>query len=259
MRVAEAGEQDKLLNYLKKNIVDCIYLYVDISNHGISSDHITVWIEEDHQAIQLIVMKYYDSFQIYSHNETSDLKNVLPLLQKYTVPMISAPPWMIKRLAEKCLLYRASYGEIFLMDTYRKIEPAFQIERAKETETEEIARLICKDQDIGGHYEVKNLAMQLTDRIRTGTGRSYIIRKSGEIIAHSAVYAETREIAVVGGTIISPCFRDSDYYFMLSNYMLQELLKEGKTVYTFSSSPQMIRYHRMLHKPCGEYGKLELK
>ena len=65
MKVVEADEKNRILEYLKKDIANCIYLYLDILNYGISTDNVTVWMEEDHQGIQWIMMKYYDSFQIY--------------------------------------------------------------------------------------------------------------------------------------------------------------------------------------------------
>lgn len=259
MKIAEAGEKNKILEYLKKDIANCIYLYIDILNYGISSDNISVWIEEYNQDIQWIAMKYYDSFQIYSRNELCNLENLLPLIQTYKVSMISGPKRIIQQLHEKCGLYQVSYGAIFFMDKYRKIDSGPPIEKAKEADVREIAKLICSDPEIGGHYEVENLAIQLADRIRTGTGRSYIIRESGKIAAHSAAYAETKDIAVVGGTIVSPKYRNTNYYMLLSNYMLQELLNEDKKVYTFAVSPKMINYHNILHKQCGEYGKLELE
>lgn len=79
------------------------------------------------------------------------------------------------------------------MDHYRKIDSGHPIEKAKEADAREIAELICGDPEIGGHYEAENLAAQLADRIRTGTGRSYIIRESGNIAAHSAAM-QKREI-----------------------------------------------------------------
>ncbi len=258
MKIAEADEKNRILEYLKKDIANCIYLYIDILNYGVSTDNITVWTEENTQGIQWVMMKYYDSLQIYSHNALCDLENILQLIQKYRVSMISSPKKIIQRIEGKCGLYKASYGEVFLMDRYHKVDTGSQIEKAGEADVREIAELLCQDPEIGGHYEVENLAMQLADRIRSGTGRSYIIRESGEIAAHSATYAETKNIAVVGGTIVSPNYRNTDYYMLLSNYMLQELLNEEKNIYTFAVSSRMINYHRILHKRCGDYGKLEL-
>lgn len=256
MKRAGINDREKILQYLSQNPADCLYLYIDIMNYGIDSEHMQVWFEEVQEQIGWVVMKYYDSFQIYHHRKCPDVTVVLPLLQQYPVAMISGRRDLIEELEEQCPEYEAVYGEVFLMDKYRKVQDQTEILKATEEDTEEIARLICTDEEIGGHYTVDNLAMQLAERIKTKSGRSYIIRAGEEIAAHSATYAEAEGVAVVGGTIIHPDYRNTNYYICLSNYMLRELALEGKKTYTFATSEKMIQYHRMLHSKCGEYGKL---
>lgn len=259
MKRAGTDDREKILQYLKPNLADCLYLYIDITNYGIVSEHIQVWFEEEQDGIGWVVMKYHDSFQIYHHKQFPDIDSVRVLLQNYPVTMVSGRKELIEALAAQCKDYEAAYGEVFLMDKYRKMQGETGILRAAEEDAGEIAGLICSDEEIGGHYTVEDLTMQLTERIATGSGRSYIIRNEGEVAAHSATYAEADGVAVVGGTIIHPKYRNTNYYICLSNYILQELAAEGKTAYTFAVSEKMIRYHQMLHSKCGEYGKLTRK
>lgn len=256
MRVATDKDRERILNYLQRDVKDCIYLYIDIMNYGVSSEHMKVWVEEQLDELSLVVMKYYDSFQVYSHNTPCNTAPVAELLKQYPVAMVSGRKDIIERLEKECEAYIATYGAVFVMDRYREMQTQTEVLLAGESDTREIAELICSDEEIGGHYTIENLAEQLAERIRTGTGRSYIIRENGILVAHSATYAEAEGIAVVGGTIIKPECRNSNYYMLLSNYMLQQLGKEGKTTYTFSISDKMIRYHDMLHTKCGEYGKM---
>ncbi len=254
----EATEQDrgKILEYLRADMKDCIYLYIDIMNYGVSSDYMKVWIEEEANDLFMVVMKYYDSFQVYSHLTKCNTAPVAELLGQFPVAMVSGRRDIIEQLEKECEEYQATYGAVFVMDRYRPMQTDIEVELATESDTPEIAELICSDDEIGGHYTVENLSAQLAERIRTGTGRSYIIRENGAIVAHSATYAEAEGVAVVGGTIIKPECRNSNYYMVLSNYMLQQLAKEEKVAYTFSISDKMMRYHDMLHTKCGEYGKM---
>ncbi len=259
MKIAETGDKKEILKYLRQEISACVYLYIDILNYDISTDKMTVWIEQSSKGIQMVVMKYYDSFQIYSHDRNCSLDGVVQLIEKYRVSMISGQKEIIERLENICLLYKASYGKVFLMDGYRQLNTTIHVERAFESQARQIAELICMDKEIGSHYKVEDLEAQLVGRFHTGTGRSYIIKDKEKIVAHSATYAETEDIAVVGGTIILPEYRNTEYYMVISNYILEKLLKEGKKVFTFAASDRMIRYHEVLHKSCEEYGKLELK
>ncbi|MGN0375527.1 MAG: hypothetical protein ACI4EN_08515 [Butyrivibrio sp.] len=254
----KAGEKDKerILQYLRKNLQDCVYLYIDIFNYGTCTDNMTVWFQEEEDEISLVVMKYYDSFQIYSYEDNFDVEAVRALIEDYPVSMISGRRGMIEKLANICPEYETAYGAVFLMDKYRTIQSPIEIYEATEQDTTEIAELICSDSMLGGHYTPENLANQLADRISTHTGRSYIIRDKGKIVAHSATYAEAEGIAVVSGTIIAPEYRNCNYYMLLSNFMLQRLTAEKKKVYTFSLSHKMISYHERFHIRCGECGKL---
>lgn len=256
MRKATQKDKEQILQYLHTKMEDCIYLYIDVMNYGVESAQMKVWVEKEKNELVLVVMKYYDSFQIYTHRSFCDISTVLELLKKYPVSMISAKKVIIEQLERYIRDYRVTYGTVFLLNQYRKIPWTEKVLLANERDAWEIARLICSDDEIGGHYTIDNLAEQLAERIRTGTGRSYVIRENGSIIAHSATYAEAKGVAVVGGTIIKPEYRNNNYYMILSNYMLQKLESEKKVAYTFSISDKMIRYHTALHTKCGEYGKL---
>lgn len=254
----EATEEDKkqILQFLQMDLKNCIYLYIDIMNYGVCSENMKVWIDMEGEEMSLVVMKYYDSFQIYSRQSELDSTAVAELLKKYPVAMISGRRDLMEQLAKECPDYKATYGVVFVMDRYRNMQAKTEILRATEADAEEIAELICSDDELGRHYTVEGLATQLRDRIGTGTGRSYIIRENGVIVAHTATYAEAEGIAVVSGTIIKPECRNKNYYILISNYMMEQLAKEGKTAYTFSISEKMIQYHDKLHAKCGEYGKL---
>lgn len=257
----EAGEQDKvrLLDYLRKGLQDCLYLYIDVMNYGMVSENMKVWVEEEQGEIVLVVMKYYDSFQVYSHSGQCRIERVLELLHQYPVAMISARRDIIQRMEGKLKDYKAEYGVVYLMDKYRKIGETKKVQLAVQADAKEIAELICSDEELGEPYTVENLTLQLAERIRTQTGRSYIIRENGEIAAHSATYAETEGIAVVSGTIVKAAYRNTNCYMILANYMMQELVKEGKAAYTFSLSEKMKDYLDKVHTRCGEYGRLVRK
>lgn len=254
----QAGEEDekRILQYLQKGLSDCVYLYIDIMNYGVASDNLIVWVGEKQNNLNLVVMKYYDSFQIYSHDCSFDVEEVTRLLEDNPVKMISGSKTIIEKLSKRCVDYHATYGVVFVMDRFHRMEDNALVTLATTEDCKEIAELICSDEEIGGHYSVDGLRGQLEERIEAKTGRSYIVRENGRIVAHSATYAEADGIAVVGGTIIHPEYRNSNYYIILSNYMMQQLENENKRAYTFSISEKMIRYHKRPHTVCGEYGKL---
>lgn len=273
MRRAVQQDQTAILEYLRKSVADCLYMYIDILNYGIASDNMTVWFQEQDGQIELVVMKYYDSLQLYSHKREIDVAPVLELMREHPVLMISARRDIIEQLASACGDYSATYGSIFdvsyirrvveinvpaKIDTFAEVgeEEAIEATLATEADTKEIAELICTDASFRANYNVDNLAAQLAERIRTHTGRSVVIRIDGRIVAHFATYAEAEGIAVLSGLVVLPEYRNKGVIEVLAAYMAGQLSKEGKRAYSFAISKKTIRYHRTLYTECGEYGKL---
>lgn len=261
-----AGQQDQgaILDYLKKAVAECIYMYIDVLNYGVASENMAVWLQEQDGQIELVVMKYFDSFQVYSHRRGIDVEPVLALLQEYPVTMISARRDIIEQLEEVCSGYRAAYGAVFDVSHIRRAfgpmggaKPcALEVTEAVEDDAAEIAELLCSDDTFRVNYKEDDLARQLAERIRTHTGRSVIIRMDGRIVAHDATFAEAEGVAVVSGLVIRPEYRGLGCYEALVSHLGRQLVKEGKTPYAFAISDKTVRYHRAVYTECGGYGKL---
>ena len=66
MKKATQQDKDKLLHYLEPYMVKCLYLYLDISLYNLEDvNGIEVWYEEDEKGFSFIVMKYFNSLQIF--------------------------------------------------------------------------------------------------------------------------------------------------------------------------------------------------
>ena len=264
MRRAVQQDQGAILDYLKKAVTECIYMYIDILNYGVVSENLAVWLQEQSGQIELVVMKYFDSFQIYSHKRGIDVEPVLDLLKEYPVTMVSARRDIIEQLEGICSDYSAAYGSVFDVGRTRRAFKALggektcalEVTDAVADDASEIAKLLCSDDAFRVNYQEEDLARQLAERIRTHTGRSVIIRMDGRIIAHDATFAEAEGVAVVSGLVIRPEYRGLGCYEALIHYLGEQLSKEGKTPYAFAISDKTVRYHRAVYTECGEYGKL---
>lgn len=259
MILATKRDEQAIIDYLQMDVVNCIYLYMDIVSYGISSGEIEVWFSKKNDKIDMVVMKYHDSLQVYAKTDTTSVKELIEKIIDVDVTMISAPKYIVEIIEHELTDYKVTYGVIYRIDDCRLMKDMGIVYEATEDDVGEIASLICSDDEIGGHYNPKDLEKQLRCRIQSGTGRSFIIKRDGKIVAHSATYAETKDLAVVGGTIIREDCRDLGYYMIISNYISHKLKEEGKIIYTFSISKKMISYHSRAHVKCAEYGKLERK
>lgn len=258
MRLAMEADKEKVLSFLEKDLGNCVYLYLDVKKYGLECNHITVWINDD-TVLHTVVMRYYDSIQIYAKIQEADIEGIYECICRENVQMISGQKEVMDKLMEyqdiPCM-YDSKDGYVFLYEDYREfvIEG---IERATEKECAEIAHLICMDQNFKENYDESNLAEQLANRIRTGMGRSYIIRKDGIIIAHIATYAEDMGIAVASGLIVHPEYRNYLYGVIMESYLVNALKREGFKIYTMVNEEQRADLLRnMGNYECGQYMKL---
>lgn len=260
MRKKQEREYKELIPLLEEDISNCLYIYMDIVNGRKENADMEVWVQETDGDLELVLLRYYESFQIYGRKLAPKLEAVIGILKDYHPKMVSGQKNIIKNIEEILGdLYQAEYGCIYEINNKTRLERTCGVDLAAEADVEEIARLIEMDQSLGGHYSQKKLEMQLRNRIHTGTGRSYVIREKGKIVAHTASYAETEEYAIISGTIVHPAYRDRGYYSIISSHIIQKLKEEGKRIYTFAVNPRMMEYHDKMDDRRGSYGRLMLR
>lgn len=257
MRLAVRDDIEEILSYLKGDVGNCIYLYMDIKKYGLDNSNMKVWINEG--KLNTVVMKYYSSIQIYSTNIEDNLEEVVECICEENVQMVSGEKSIIdiiyshSRITES---YEAKSGEVFEFTNYREYQ-ADDIELANESDMEEVAELICMDESFSKNYAVQSLAQQLKERMQTGMGRNYIIRKDGKIIAHIATFVEVDKIAVTSGLIVHPEYRKYPYGTILESYLVNTLLKEEYQIFTFINDKKRTKLlQAMKNKEYGKYKKL---
>lgn len=264
--VATEDTLKRILEYLEPDVVNCLYLYIDLSIYGLKNPNINVWYQEDEEGIYMVVMQYHQSFQVYASRNYDCIDGILRLVEKRNPYAISGRSEIIHALSGKLDQYKAEFGVVTkhrFSDT-EKLERILdqcdvQIEQATTKDAREIAELICSDPELGAPYTVDSLSKELVERMETGMGRSLIIRKNGKIVGHTATFAEYGSIAMGSGLIIAPAFRDTMYFNWLDSYMELTLKKEGKNIYGMVLDPRLLKaYKRSGSDVVAEYGKLSL-
>jgi uncharacterized protein len=260
--IERATNDDKkaILDKLSKEISKNIYLYIDIYKYGVNSDFIKVWVQRKNNDINLVVMKYYDSFQLYATDDVTDYTSAIDLIMLYKPSMISGHSDIIHNIYPFVnSFYEEKFGYVLAQKYSNEISNVVVPELAKEQDMEEIANLICSDIGIGKHYNPDELKNQFIERYNNKMGRNYIIRRNNKIVAHLATYAEAPNVAVIGGLIVSPEFRGLGYAKILKTYLYNLLILEGKKVFLFCHDEEVLKIHlKCGGEICSEYGKLTL-
>lgn len=262
MRQAKLDDVPAILTYLKRNIDDCVYMYIDIAKYGLENPNMKVWFDSDDNGITIVVMKYHTSISVFTDVDNWNVEEVSELIRNEGVLSVTGRKDLVEKIHSICNeKYDVSYGYVFNFTDYRVDTIDAEIELATTDDTLEIAKLITTDDGIGSYYEVENLAQQLAERIETGMGRSYVIRnEQGRIIAHIATYAEFNGIATTGGLIVSADCRNGVIGSVMEGFLVRTLRDENFKIYTFVTERLRKRLLTAMGNKCvGEYGKMTLK
>lgn len=260
IRLANADDTQKILDYVRPHVHESLYTYIDIKKYGIGNDILTVWVGEKENGLSLVMMKYHTGISIYTQDPDWSRSDVLEVIKQVRPLSVTARRDIIETLQEELKdEYEVDYGAIFSLTKYHHVDIDEPIERADESDALEIAKLVTADEGIGSYYEIQDYADQLIERMRTQMGRSYIVRKDGKIIAHIASYAECDGFAPISGLITAPEYRSGLYGAALEEYIMEDLRKEGFTVFSTVTTRLRRKLLEALGNEClGEYGKLML-
>ena len=270
MRRVEEGERAALLSFLRQDVGNCVYMYLDIAQYGIDHPELDVYLSGDKAPGEdpdaFVAMRYYKSYQLYARAgavpEEGEIALLTALLEQSGAGMISGPRHLTDLIAEGLsATYDYVTGYVFRFNAYRKFDDLdVTIEKGLPEDLPEAARMICADDGIGGHYEADNLTRQLQERQKSGMGRNLVIRKKGGgLTGHIATYAEHDGIAVTGGLIAEADGTGIPYGTMLESRLINDLLSEGLQVFTFVTEARRKRFLKGVGgEQIGEYGKLTL-
>jgi len=259
LRPASEDVVDALLIYLKRHVGNCIYLYIDLAKYGLDNPNMKIWYDTKGDNINLVVMKYYDSFQVYSESDDWDTEAVKKLLANYDVGMISGKEEIIEKIYPDFKdQYELEIGYVFQLTDFREFDEIVKIERVEDPEEfPAIARFICSNESIGGYYDPDNLAEQLRERMESGMGRDLVIRGEDGLLGHIATYAEYDNYAVTAGLLSVQDGTNIPYGSMLESRLVHDLLSEGFTIFTFVTEKRRAKFFKLMGcKQYGRYGKM---
>ncbi len=226
-----AGEEQvpALLAYFEQDLKNCLYSYIDLKKYGLHNPHLRIFVSVRQGRIVAAATEYYKGIQLVSHGEDLDVGETLELIKRLDTPMINGRRELIELLEPH--LQGAFDKEMGFVAWMRALKPGADLSgvtRAGEADCPEIARLICTDEGLGGHYVPEEFSRQLVDRQRESFGRNYVIRREGRIVCHAATYAELDNLAIVSGVIADAACRGQGLAYRTVSRLCKDLLLEGK-------------------------------
>jgi len=260
---AKNEDINPILKYLEPDLQSCLYIYIDITNYGISSEHLDVWYEKNEaDEFVFILLRYHNAFQIYSHLDTiseDTVQEVLALYREMNIEAIHGKKTLIQHFEPYLAdTHRFVYGWVFLTETLRYKTTGYEhlVELATADDAVEIAELMCSDPHWSKSYSVDALSEQLRERISNKTGRSYVIRQDGRIVVHNSTFAETDKLVIMSGMMVHKDYRDTMLGPTLETHLARIMDEEGKALYFIITDPirkkLSLRFGSTIVQDCGK-------
>ena len=259
-RLAKKEDASRILIYLEQDLKNCLYSYIDLKKFGIENPNLTVYFDES-DSICCTALKYYEGLQLFDADGKMDVEATAELIKGLNSHIVSSTVDVIEKLYPLLKdTYEMEQGYVTEMLSMRLCEISEEVRPAELSEYDEIARLICSDEGVGGHYELEELKNQLLTRLGEGMGRNYIIKRDGEIIHHAATYAELDNLAVISGVITREDWRGKGVGTLAVRKLCHDLLQEGKKPCLFYYTKQAEGFYKKIGFEEGTgWAKLVLK
>ena len=234
MRPATREDMPAILSFLKDDVINCLYMYINLKVYGLDNPNMPVWVEERDGKLNTVVIRYYMALRVYCRVEDDTaFESVRALAEQQPYKLLFSTYTMAERFhAAASERYLLEKGAVTNQTRYRNFDFSL-VEQAAEEDVPEIASLILEDEYYHGQYTPETLQQEILERMRTGMGRNFIIRMDGRIVAHTSTTAEVDDIAL-GSLFI--CHREYRNRFLgetMESYIVKKMLDEGKQLYGF--------------------------
>ena len=247
--------------YIGLNYPECLYLYLDFKKFGFDVEYVNIWIQKNTEKITAVILQYRTGMHIYSRAKDYESDEIVKLIKQVSPDMICARDSIIRDLYSTTIKnnYEVEYGNIGYCKTVG-CESAINAKKVTKDDFKDIAKLLFQDEGIGASYDLEELGNQMYQRNSLGFVRNYIIKDNDKIACHVCTGAEEEGIAIISGIVTDISFRGKGYAKKLLSYVCQQLINEGKEVYSvyYTEAARKLHYRAGFLDYCG-YGKLFVK
>jgi hypothetical protein len=229
--------------------------------YGAESPYSCLWIQVDKDVITAACLQYHTALHLFSKEKNIALDELINHIKTIAPSIICASSDFIRLLEPKLKIdgYIPEYGHVGKYVKTQIVSSNYTVMRATDDDVEAIANMLYEDDDIGASYTMVDLVKQIKERIQQGFVRSYIIKCGDEVVAHLGTGAELSNVCTISYVITSPKHRGKGLSTCLFQYACNELVKEGKDIFSVYYPENSRRlHHKMGFVDSCECGKLFL-
>lgn len=205
----------------------CFYLYMDMIQYGTEHPDMDLWICREDNVIKAAFYRYHDTIHMFSRGQFPQ-DEVGQFLKEHpckVVTMLKPDADVLGDLFEGC---ECELSNVITARKHMEGRTDLDIRPADESDAEDIAALMMKDSIYNTVYTQDVLTAQILERLHSGFGRLFVIRRDGKVIATNATTAELEDMAVISGLVTDPDQRGQGLGQAITAHTWNLVRQEGK-------------------------------
>lgn len=259
MKKCTEKDREKILDYISKEPEMNLFIFGDIENFGIDTENVSIYVNDKDGKWDVLLLKYYDFYILYSQNETYDTKEVLEFLKGRQIDCISGKLSLIQQLEAYFPQYKVE-GTYMCRCNRLAIEvPEITKGVIRELTVEDIDAMIefyLLIDEFAKTYRGRVEKAKEQERINMQNGSaSYGVFVDGQLAAIAGTSASNSISAMVVGVATHPELRGRWYAKAVVAKLCDSELKKGKQFLSlFYSNPTAGKLYRKVgFEEIGEY------
>lgn len=218
-----------ILNYIGDKYLYVPYFYSNLDKYGVESEHVSVWADVENGAIVGAYLLYYDCLHFFTRESDYPAEKVLDMIATVNAKVFFALSDIGTELEPHlCSQYLIERNYTIDITKMANDDIRTKVETAEIKDLDEIVDLMLSDPEYQSIYSRSILYAQMHARLSDHFGRLFVIRKDGKIVVTYSIYAETDNMAVLGGLLVHPQYRRQGLALDIVCHTCSILTKEKK-------------------------------
>lgn len=248
IRKLTTSDHEQVFAFLKEESAINLFIIGDVEAFGYDTDFQELWGKfAENDKIQSVLLRFHDSFIPYGKADFSG-DDYEGILSTYNPLKISGKSDVVEKFENIQSIQLGLKNKMYFCeckdDTSLPTTPIH--ETIKIASIDDVERIMQLRSNIEEFPSADQSEKILRQSIETNTGRTYYIEKDGEIIASASTSAENSLSVMVVGVCTHPNYRGNGYASLILQKMIQDFIKEGRTLCLFYNNPAAGRIYKRL-------------
>lgn len=264
MRVLHERDREEILRYAGREPEMNLFLIGDIENFGVESETVNIYVHEERDRWDFLILRFYQYFLLYSRYEDYNAEEAVSFLRGQRPDCISGKTSLLERIAP-------AFPQWKIQSTYMsrcdKAEDGFVQPEGlviRRLETSDVAEAIDLMSDVAEFQktykksEREKHIRHMKEEMSQGGKAAVAGFLNGRMVSIASTSAENSESAMIVGVATAEEFRGKGYASAVVQALSRDCFQRGKKyLCLFYDNPVAGRiYNRIGFQELGKYGML---